>query len=78
MAKFWTQTKLKAFADDKIDVAQTMFSVFDKKETIMGQGVNSQHFPFPARFSKALLTLSQTTNFRLFHTERVCRQPFLI
>ena len=39
-------TKLKAFADNKIDVAQLMISVFDREENIVGKGENDgyQHF----------------------------------
>ena len=49
-------TKLKAFADDKINVAQMMISVFDRIENIMGKGENAgyQHFLiFPQCFQKA-------------------------
>ena len=31
-------TKLKAFADDKINVAQMMISVYDSVENIVGKG----------------------------------------
>ena len=39
-------TKLKAFAEDKINVAQMMISVFDRVENIVGKGKNAgnQHF----------------------------------
>ena len=39
-------TKLKAFADDKINAAQMMISVCDRVESIVGKGENSgyQHF----------------------------------
>ena len=49
-------TKLKAFADDKINVAQMMVSVFDRIENTVGKGENAgyQHFPlFPLSFQKA-------------------------
>ena len=49
-------TKLNAFADDKINVAKMMFSVFDRLENIVGKGENAgyQHFlPFPLCFQKA-------------------------
>ena len=38
--------KLKAFADDKINVAQMMISVSDRVESILGKGENAdyQHF----------------------------------
>ena len=39
-------TKLKAFADHKINKAQMMISVFDRVENIVGNGENAgyQHF----------------------------------
>ena len=39
-------TKLKAFADDKINVAKMMISVSDRVENIVGKGENAgyQHF----------------------------------
>ena len=49
-------TKLKAFADDKINVAQKMISVFDRVENIVEKGENAgyQHFLlFPQCFQKA-------------------------
>ena len=49
-------TKLKAFADDKTNVAQMMISLFDKVENIVGKGENAgfQHFLFfPQYFQKA-------------------------
>ena len=51
-------TKLKAFADDKMNVAQMMISVFDRMENIVGKGENAgyQHFLlFPQCFQKASL-----------------------
>ena len=49
-------TKLKAFAEDKMNVSQMMIPVFDKVENIVGKGENAgyQHFPlFPQCFQKA-------------------------
>ena len=49
-------TKLKAFADDKLNVAQMMFPVFDSVENIVGKGENAGfwHFLlFPQCFQKA-------------------------
>ena len=39
-------TELKAFADDKINVAQMMISAFERVENILGKGENAgyQHF----------------------------------
>ena len=48
-------TKLKAFADDKIKVAQMLISIFDRIENIVGKGENAgyQHFLFfPQCFQK--------------------------
>ena len=44
--KILNKTKSKAFADNKINVAQMMISVFDKVENIVGKGENAgyQHF----------------------------------
>ena len=49
-------TKLKAFADDKINIAQMMTSVYDSVENIVGKGENAgyQHFVlFPQCLQKA-------------------------
>ena len=45
-AKILDVTKLKAFADDKINVAQMTISVFDMVDNIAGKGENAgnQHF----------------------------------
>ena len=56
--KILDKTKSKAFADNKINVAQMMISVFDKVENIVGKGENAgyQHFLlFPQCFPKASL-----------------------
>ena len=48
-------TKLKAFVDDKINVAQMMIPVFDRVENIVGKGENAgyQRFLlFPQCFQK--------------------------
>ena len=36
--KFWTRPKLKAFADDKLNVTKMIISVFDRVENIVGKG----------------------------------------
>ena len=36
--KILDQTKLKAFADDKVNVAKMIISVFDRVENIVGKG----------------------------------------
>ena len=51
--------KLKAIADDKINVAKMMINVFDRAENIVGKGENAcyQHFLlFPQCFQKAFST----------------------
>ena len=48
-------TKLKAFADDKLNVARTMISLLDRIENTVGKGENAgyQHFLlFPQCFPK--------------------------
>ena len=55
--KIFDVTKLKALADDTINVARMLISVFDRTENIVGKGENVvyQHsFPFPTMFSKGL------------------------
>ena len=49
-------TKLKAFADVKLNIARVMISLLDRVENTVGKGENAgyQHFsPFPTVFSKA-------------------------
>ena len=53
--KMLDQSKLKALADDKIDVVEMMISPFDRVENSAGKGENAgnQHFLlFPQCFSK--------------------------
>ena len=38
--KILDETKLKAFADDKLNVAKTMIPLFDKVENTIGKGEN--------------------------------------
>ena len=47
-------TKLKAFADVKLDVAKIIISVYDRVENIVGKGENAtyQHFLLFPRFQK--------------------------
>ena len=51
-------TKLKAFADDNINVAQLMSPVFDRVENIVGKGENAgyQHFLLFPNVFKSLLS----------------------
>ena len=53
--QFLALTKLKAFADDTLNVVKMVASVLDKKENIVGKGENvgDQHFLlFPQCFQK--------------------------
>ena len=52
-----TWSKLKAFADDKSNVAEMIISIFDRIENIVGEGENAgnQHFLlFPQCFYRLL------------------------
>ena len=76
-------SKLKAFADDNLNVNQKRKLPLGRVENNVGKEENAgyQHFfLFPQCFQEAsytgLLTLSQTTNVRLFQTKRVCRRQF--
>ena len=54
--KILNVTKLKAFTDNKINVAKMMISVFDRLENIMGkeESAGYQHFLlYPPCFQKA-------------------------
>ena len=56
--KFLDWTKLKAFADDKINVTEKLKSVLERVENIVGKGENAgyQHFLlFPQCFQKAFM-----------------------
>ena len=58
---FLDGTKLKAFADDMLNVAKIMIHVFDIVENIMGKGENAvyQHFLlFPRCFQNASFSRS--------------------
>ena len=53
--KFLDVTKLKAFADDKLNVAKMTIFLFDRAENTVGKGENAgyQHFLlFPVCFPK--------------------------
>ena len=55
LIKIQDRTKLKAFAEDKLNVAIMTISLFDKLENTVGKGENAgyQHFLlFPQCFSK--------------------------
>ena len=50
-------SKLKAFADDKLNVTKMLIFVFDKVENIVGKGeiVCTSNFSFPTMFSKGVI-----------------------
>ena len=49
---FLDWTNIKAFADDKLTVADLMICVFDMKENIVGKGENAGYQHFLTTFSK--------------------------
>ena len=85
----WTP-KFKAFADNKLYKTEiSKFVLGDKKKKKKKKNVGKeenagyqQFLPFLTMFSEGFsrgsLTLSQTTNFGIFQTERVCRRQVLI
>ena len=82
---FLDWSKLKAFADNKINATLLQIFVLGWVGNIVGKGENAgyQHFLLsPQCFQKASSSVSlthyQTTNFRFFQTERVCRRQFQI
>ena len=63
-------TKLKAFADDKINVTEKLKFVLGKVENVVGKGENAgyQHFLlYPQCFQKASYTESLTHNHTMPH-----------
>ena len=61
--KFLDLSKLKAFADDKFNVAENFKFVLGRVENIVGKGENAgnQHFLlFPQCFQKASILVSLT------------------
>ena len=52
------QTKLKAFADDKLNVTKKIISVFDRVENIVGKGeiAGTSNFSFSHNVFKRLLS----------------------
>ena len=87
-------SKLKEFADDNFKFNENGSKLSKRVENTVGKGEIAryeQFLLFPHCFQKACfqgrqkVSLSgnglnhfQTTNFRLFQTERVCRQQFQI
>ena len=58
MTKILEQTKLKAFADDKLYVTKMLISVFDRVENIVGKGeiACTNNFSISNNVSKKLLS----------------------
>ena len=55
--KILDQTKLKAFADDNLNVTKMIISIFDRTENIVGKGEIVQAIsPFPTMFSKGFFS----------------------
>ena len=56
--KILAQTKLKAFADDKLNITKMIISVFDRVENIVGRGeiACTSSFSFSHNVFKRLLT----------------------
>ena len=56
--KFWTRPKLKAFANDKLNVTKMIISVFDRVENIVGKGESActSNFSFSHNVFKKLLS----------------------
>ena len=93
-SKILDWSKLKEFADNKMNVTNIMKFVLGRVKNILGKGENAayQHFlllpkcfqklPFSVSSKSGLcgkeLILSKTTNFRLFQTGKVCRRQFQI
>ena len=48
-------TKLKAFADDKLNVPEMKISIYDRVENMVGKGENAGYQPFPKPSSLGLL-----------------------
>ena len=57
--KILDMTKLKAFADDKLNVAEMKISLYDKVEDTAGKGENTgyQHFSFSYSVNQSLFLL---------------------
>ena len=65
--KIWDVTKLKAFADDKLNADELTISLFDRVENSEGKGENAgyQHFHlFPQCFPKTTSLGSLKSGFR--------------
>ena len=58
--KILNQTKLKAFADDKLNVTKMIISVFDRVENIVGKGEIACTSNFSFSYNVFKKPLSQT------------------
>ena len=50
-------SKLKAFADNKLNVTKMVISVWNRAENIVGKGENAGNLKFSLKFSKGLFHL---------------------
>ena len=74
-------TKLKSFADDLVDLAKMMRSIFDRIENMVEKGENAgyQHFLlFPQCFQNTVLSLITTmfSKFQGFYSLGLCGKGF--
>ena len=62
--KMFAMTKLNAFADDNLNVAKMMNSVFDRVENIVGNGANAgYHIVFNSLLKDCFLDLTKVKAF---------------
>ena len=72
------------FHVDTLQVLKAYLEYMTKVGVLLGGEANDTQsqmrdvIEFEAELAEVSLTLSQMTNFRLFQTERVCRQQFQI
>ena len=78
----WERVKFNIFRDCKQNMAQNDKVCVWRGRYLWLENERVVHQDFPTIFSKPfvfrILTLYQTTNFRLIQTERVCRRQFQI
>ena len=73
MLYIWTSLKIQADALHIIEM-KSYFCTADPHFKTFGPLIPAVSGKF--KFQTDILTISQMTNFRLFQTERVCRQQF--
>ena len=72
--KIFAWSKLKAFADKKLNVGIIIIYVFDREENIVGKGENAsyQHFLL---FLKSFQNVSSIGSLTLYHTIPTFKDP---